>query len=98
MIYVPSRDVIIPTHGFSSGLFGRRTRNVCKGGSRGGASLVVRAFLPGIAVFENCWIPASPDSLQKGQARISRLRSYWISIMNVSKDIMASIVSCVELD
>ena len=32
---VPSTDDMIPTHGFASGLFGRRTRNLGSGGSRG---------------------------------------------------------------
>ena len=38
---VPSTEVMIPTHGFSPGLLGRRTRSLGRGGRRGGVSFVL---------------------------------------------------------
>ena len=41
---IPSTEVMIPTQGFSPGLFGRRTRSLGRGGRRGGASFVLPPF------------------------------------------------------
>lgn len=40
-VYIPKTEVMIPTQGFSPGLFGRRTRSLGRGGRRGGASFVL---------------------------------------------------------
>ena len=46
---IPKTEVMIPTQGFSPGLFGRRTRSLGRGGRRGGASFVLPP-LGGMAV------------------------------------------------
>ena len=51
---IPSTEVMIPTQGFSPGLFGRRIRSLGRGGRRGGASFVLPP-LGGMVVISHGW-------------------------------------------